>query len=138
MARIFNTYGPKQSEDFVISKFLRAAQEKKDITLYGDGLQTRTFCYIDDNVEFTRKIMENNLCINEVVNVGHDLQYTIKELAEAIIRITGSTSKIVHLPPLKEGDMQRRQPDNSRMKEILGRELLPLEEGLRKILGTKK
>ncbi len=136
--RFFNTYGPKQSEDFVISKFLQAAQEKKDITLYGDGLQTRTFCYIDDNVEFTRKIMENNLCINEVVNVGHDLQYTIKELAEAIIRITGSTSKIVHLPPLKEGDMQRRQPDNSRMKEILGRELLPLEEGLRKILGTKK
>ncbi len=136
--RFFNTYGPKQSEDFVISKFIQAAKEQKDITIYGDGLQTRTFCYIDDNVSFTQKLMENDLCINEVVNVGHDLQYTIKELAEAIIRVTGSSSNIVHLPPLKEGDMQRRQPDNSRMKEILGRDLLPLEEGLRKILATKK
>lgn len=136
--RFFNTYGPKQSEDFVISKFIKAAQENKDITIYGDGLQTRTFCYIDDNVEFTKTIMEQNLCINEVVNVGHDLQYTINELAETIIRVTSSDSKIIHLPPLKEGDMQRRQPDNSRMKEILGRDLLPLEQGLRKIIAAKK
>lgn len=136
--RFFNTYGPKQSEDFVISKFIKSAQENKDITIYGDGLQTRTFCYIDDNVEFTKKIMEQNLCINEVVNVGHDLQYTINELAETIIRVTVSGSKIIHLPPLKEGDMQRRQPDNTRMKEILGRDLLPLEQGLRKIIATKK
>jgi UDP-glucose 4-epimerase len=136
--RFFNTYGPKQSEDFVIAKFINAAFQNRDITIFGDGSQTRTFCFIDDNVEFTRKILEQDLCLNEVVNVGHDKQYTIRELAEEIIKVTGSASKIVHLPALKEGDMQRRQPDNSRMKEILGRELLPLSEGIRKILNSKK
>ncbi|MBX2890022.1 MAG: NAD-dependent epimerase/dehydratase family protein [Saprospiraceae bacterium] len=136
--RFFNTYGEKQSDDFVISKFIRAALEDKDITIYGDGSQSRTFCYIEDNVEFTRKILEENLCINEVVNVGNDHQYSIAELADMIVRVTNSTSKIVYLPPLKEGDMTRRQPDISKMRSIIKRDLLPLEEGLARILKSWK
>ena len=112
--RFFNTYGPWQSEDFVVSKFLKAALRGDDITLYGDGSQTRTFCYIDDNLDFTIKILENDLFLNDVVNVGNDEVTTVKQLAETIISLTGSASKIVHLPPLKEGDMTRRLPDNSR------------------------
>ena len=132
--RFFNTYGPNQSRDFVIAKFLKLAKSNKDITLYGDGLQTRTFCYIDDNTEFTKKILEENLFINEVVNVGHDFQYTIKELAEIIIELTKSQSKIVYLPALEDGDMTRRQPDVTKMKATLNRDLLTLKEGIKKII----
>lgn len=132
--RFFNTYGPKQSEDFVVSKFLRAAERGDDITLYGDGSQTRTFCYIDDNLEFTLKILEDNLFINDVVNVGDDTLVTIKELANTILQLTNSKSKLIHLPPLKEGDMTRRQPDNAKMISVLQRPLLGLQEGLKKIL----
>lgn len=136
--RFFNTYGPWQSEDFVMTKFLRAAQANRDIPVYGDGSQTRTFCYIDDNLEFTIRILEKDLFVNDVVNVGNDQLTTIKELAETIIGITGSKSKIMHLPPLKEGDMTRRQPDNSKMREVLGRPLLKLEEGIKKVLDANK
>ena len=132
--RFFNTYGPRQSEDFVIAKFLRAALEGNDITIYGDGKQSRTFCYIDDNIEFTMKVLEESLFINEVVNVGDDKLVTIKELAETIIKITGSTSGIVNLPPLAEGDMSRRQPDNTKMKNVLQRDLISLEAGISKLL----
>lgn len=132
--RFFNTYGPRQSEDFVVSKFIRAALKGQDITVYGDGSQTRTFCYIDDNLEFTLKILEENLYLNDVINVGNDKLTTVKELAETIIKLTNSSSKIVHLPPLKEGDMTRRQPDNQKMIEVLGRPLLELELGIDKVL----
>ncbi|PWU00007.1 MAG: epimerase [Bacteroidetes bacterium] len=132
--RFFNTYGPKQSPDFVISKFLHAAMRGKDITIYGDGSQTRTFCYIDDNVEFTEKIFNGNLFVNDVVNVGNAELTTINSLVETIIKVSGSKSKIINLPPLKEGDMTRRQPDNSKMLSVLNRELLPLEEGLKRII----
>ena len=132
--RFFNTYGPRQSEDFVVSKFIRAALKGQDITVYGDGSQTRTFCYIDDNLEFTLKILEENLYLNDVINVGNDKLTTVKELAETIIKLTNSSSRIIHLPPLKEGDMTRRQPDNQKMIEVLGRPLLELEEGIGKVL----
>lgn len=132
--RFFNTYGPRQSEDFVVAKFLRAACNGDDITLYGDGSQTRTFCYIDDNVDFTLRVLENNLFVNDVVNVGNDSLTTINELAQLIIRLTGSKSKIVNLPPLKEGDMTRRQPVNTRMLSVLDRELVKIEDGLKNIL----
>ena len=136
--RFFNTYGPWQSEDFVITKFLKAAQANQDITVYGDGNQTRTFCFIEDNLEFTIKIMENDLFVNDVVNVGNDKLTTVLELAQTIMGITGSKSKIIYLPPLKEGDMTRRQPDNSKMVSVLNRPLLKLEEGLKKIIASKK
>lgn len=132
--RIFNTYGPKQSDDFVITKFIKQAKKGKDITVYGDGTQTRTFCYIDDNIETAIKILNGNIAVNETLNVGNETMVTINDLASMIIKITGSKSKIRHLPPLKEGDMTRRQPDNKRMKEILGRELISPEDGLKKLV----
>lgn len=134
--RFFNTYGPKQSTDFVLSKFIRAAMANQDITVYGDGMQTRTFCYIDDNIDATYRCLNNDLHVNDIVNLGSEKELPIKELAELVIRLTGSSSKVVHLPPLTEGDMRRRCPDNSRMKEILGRDLTPLETGIKKVIAA--
>jgi len=136
--RFFNTYGPRQSTDFVISKFIGLALSHAPITIYGKGLQTRTFCYVDDNVDCMIKILEQNLMVNDVINIGNDKDYTILQLAQTIIELTGSRSELVYLPPLKEGDMTRRQPDASKMKSILNRELLPLDKGISKILKEKK
>ncbi len=132
--RFFNTYGPKQSKDFVISKFILAALQNKDITIYGDGMQTRTFCYVDDNVDACLKTLYDNKFVNGVINIGGNREVTILELADMVIRLVGSKSKVVHLPPLKDGDMRRRQPDNSDMKDLLGRDLMKVEEGIERIL----
>lgn len=128
--RFFNTYGPRQSTDFVIAKFIDLALQNKDITIYGDGNQTRTFCYIDDNLETIEKILEEGYCKNEVINIGNDQEYTILELAKSIIDILNSKSKIVHLPPLPDGDMSRRKPDIQKMKQILNRDLVSLQQGI--------
>ncbi|MFN3916790.1 MAG: NAD-dependent epimerase/dehydratase family protein [Flavobacteriales bacterium] len=136
--RFFNTYGPKQSRDFVVSKFINAALKNQPITIHGDGMQTRTFCFIDDHIEATVKAFEQNLFVNDVINIGSDNEITILELAQRIIRLTESRSKIVHLPALEEGDMRRRLPDNSKMLSILQRELLPLEQGIGRILADSK
>jgi UDP-glucose 4-epimerase len=136
--RFFNTYGPKQSHDFVVSKFIRAALAGEDITLFGDGLQTRTFCYIDDNIDACLTAFHGKDVINDVVNIGSEVEITIKGLAELIIELTASRSRIVHLPPLEEGDMTRRMPDVTRMRMLLGREPLPLREGLQRILAGMK
>ncbi len=136
--RFFNTYGPKQSKDFVVSKFIRAALKGEDITVYGDGKQTRTFCYIDDNVDACLNAFRNDQVINDVVNIGNDKETTIIELAKTIIEITGSKSKVAHLPPLEEGDMTRRMPDIARMRQLLGRELLPLRTGLEKVIADTR
>ncbi len=134
--RFFNTYGPKQSDDFVMSKFIRAALNNDDITIYGDGHQTRTFCFIDDNTDACTQIFERNEVINDVINIGSNNEISILHLAEKIIKIVGSKSKIIHLPALKEGDMTRRMPDNSRMLDILGRDLIPLRDGIERILQS--
>jgi UDP-glucose 4-epimerase len=134
--RFFNTYGPKQSQDFVMSKFLNAALDNKDITIYGDGSQSRTFCYIDDNIDACLQTLFDDSYKNEVYNIGSDVVISIKELAETIIELTGSTSKIVYLPPLRDGDMTRRQPDNSKMRALLNRDLLPYKEGIKRILNN--
>lgn len=136
--RFFNTYGPNQSTDFVIARFLSAALKGEDITIYGDGAQTRTFTYVDDTVDTCLKCLYENKVINDVINIGNDKLFTILELAEVILRTTKSSSKIVHLPPLKEGDMTRRQPENSKMREILGRELISLENGILKMMNDKR
>lgn len=133
--RFFNTYGPKQSKDFVVSKFIRAALTGQDLTIFGDGSQTRTFCYIDDNIEATTAAYLKQEVINGVVNIGNDKETTILELARLVVELTGSTSKIVHLPPLKEGDMTRRMPDITRMRALLNRDLLPLRKGLERVLA---
>jgi UDP-glucose 4-epimerase len=134
--RFFNTYGPKQSQDFVMSKFLNAALANKDITIYGDGSQSRTFCYIDDNIDACLATLFDEQYKNEVYNIGSDVVISIKELAETIIELTGSASKIVYLPPLRDGDMTRRQPDNSKMRALLNRDLLPYKEGIKRILNN--
>ena len=136
--RFFNTYGPKQSQDFVMSKFLKAALNNIDITVYGDGLQTRTFCYIDDNLDACLTTFNNDAYKNDVYNIGNDDIITIKQLAETIIELTNSKSKIIHLPPLKEGDMTKRQPDISKMKELLNRDLLPYRDGIKKVINAWK
>ncbi|MFN4854277.1 MAG: NAD-dependent epimerase/dehydratase family protein [Bacteroidota bacterium] len=132
--RFFNTYGPKQSKDFVVSKFIFAALKDKPITIYGDGSQTRTFCYIDDNIEATTNAFYHNAYINDVVNVGGEDEITILELAQTIIRLTKSSSKIKHLAPLAEGDMTRRKPDVTKMKQLLQRPMLSLDKGLMKVI----
>ena len=133
--RFFNTYGPKQSKDFVVSKFIRAALKGQDIPIYGDGGQTRTFCFIDDNIDATVSAYRNNQVINDVANIGNDLETTILDLAKLVVEITGSSSRIMHLPPLEEGDMTRRMPDIARMRTLLGRDLLPLRKGLERVLA---
>jgi UDP-glucose 4-epimerase len=122
----------------VVSKFLSSALKNQDITIYGDGSQTRTFTYVDDTVETCYQIMKQGILKNDVINIGSDKLMTVLELAKMIIAVTGSQSKIIHLPPLKEGDMTRRQPDNSKMKEILNRELIPVEDGVRKMIVSDK
>lgn len=132
--RFFNTYGPNQTTDFVISKFLKQAIENQDITIYGDGSQTRTFCYIDDNIETTLKLIEKNKGINEIINLGDSNIISIIDLAKLIIEITNSSSQISFLPPLEDGDMTRRQPDNTKMLQILQRPLTTLKKGISLIL----
>ena len=136
--RFFNTYGPNQSKDFVVSRFLSLALKNQDITVYGDGLQTRTFCYVSDNVGTCIKIFEENLAINDVINIGGAQEMTILDLANLIIKKTNSTSKIIHLPALTEGDMRRRMPDNSKMKAVLGKELISIEEGIDLMIADKE
>jgi UDP-glucose 4-epimerase len=135
--RFFNTYGPGQSTDFVMSKFISAALENRPITIYGDGSQTRTFCYIDDNIEATVKIFENALFINQVINIGNAEEISVLDLARCVISVTRSSSEIEHLPALKEGDMTRRQPDNSKMLSVLQRNLVSVDEGIQKIVNLK-
>ncbi len=135
--RFFNTYGPKQSKDFVMSRFIAMAMKDRDVTIYGDGLQKRTFCFVDDNVDACLSASVNNLYINDVVNVGTDFEISMIDLAKKIIKITNSKSKIVHLPPLKEGDMQRRYPDIEKMRKLLNRDLMSMDEGIKKVLSDQ-
>ncbi len=135
--RFFNTFGPHQSNDFVMTKFLTAALKDQDITVYGDGLQTRTFCYVADNVEATINALQSKDALNDVVNIGSDAEITIVDLAAKLIKITDSKSKIVHLPALKEGDMTRRQPDAAKMNKLLGRPLTSMDDGIQKLVDYK-
>lgn len=136
--RFFNTYGPKQSKDFVVSKFINAALRNEPIKIYGDGSQTRTFCFVDDNIDATTNAFYTNQFVNDIVNIGGEKEVTILELAKLIIKVTGSSSKIQHVDPLEEGDMTRRRPDTTKMKKLLNREPLPLESGLRVLIENKE
>lgn len=134
--RFFNTYGPKQSTDFVMSRFIKMALNNKDITIYGDGTQSRTFCYVEDNIMATTNCLFKNMFINDIVNIGSDVEVQVKELAQLIIDVTGSRSKLIHLPPLEEGDMQRRVPDISKMKSLMDRDIITLEDGIKRVIAT--
>ena len=136
--RFFNTYGPHQTTDFVMAKFISQALKNEPITIYGDGSQTRTFCYVDDNIDTCIKALDEHKIVNDVVNIGGDKIITILDLAKTIIRITNSQSDIKFLPPLPQGDMTRRQPDNTKMRRILNRELISIEDGIKKLLNSEK
>jgi UDP-glucuronate decarboxylase len=136
--RFFNTYGPKQSDDFVIPRFVKLALNNQPIPIYGNGDQTRSFCFIDDNVDTCIKALNQNLYVNDVLNVGNDLEISILELAKKIILLSGSQSEIIHLPALKEGDMKRRCPDLTKMKLVLGRDLITVDTGLKDMITHYK
>ena len=136
--RFFNTYGSKQSNDFVMSRFLESAMRGEDITVHGEGNQSRTFCYIDDNIAATTACLYDNHFLNDVVNIGSSVETSILELAQTIIRLTGSSSKIIHIPARKEGDMPRRCPNTDRMHTLLKKQPIPLEEGIKRLIVSGK
>jgi UDP-glucuronate decarboxylase len=137
VARIFNTYGPRMhpNDGRVVSNFIVQALQNKDITIYGDGTQTRSFCYVDDLVDGLIRLMETGDDLVGPVNLGNPGEFTIHQLAELIIEITGSASKIAH-HPLPMDDPKQRQPDISKAQQLLDwRPRVPLRDGLAKTAG---
>jgi UDP-glucuronate decarboxylase len=136
VARIFNTYGPRMhpSDGRVVSNFIIQALKDQDITVYGDGSQTRSFCYVDELIEGFVRLMATPDEFTGPVNLGNPVEFTIKELAEKVIDMTGSKSKIGY-KPLPHDDPKQRQPDITLAKRELGWEpTIKLEDGLRKTI----
>ena len=133
VARIFNTYGPNMRPDDgrVVSNFICQALLGKDITIFGEGLQTRSFCYVTDLIDGLDRLMNSPEDIAGPINIGNPNEYTIRELADKILAITGSKSEIV-ARPLPEDDPRQRQPDIALAEKLLGwRPAVELDEGLR-------
>lgn len=136
VVRIFNTYGPRMAVDDgrVVSNFIVQALRGEPITLYGDGDQTRSFCYVDDLVSGIIKMMDNEE-LTGPVNMGNPGEFTIRELAETVLELTGSKSELVH-KPLPSDDPERRRPDIGLAREKLGWEpTVGLREGLEKTIA---
>lgn len=136
VVRIFNTYGPRMhpNDGRVVSNFIVQALANRDITVYGDGTQTRSFCYVDDLVDGLIRMMNGPDDFTGPVNMGNPGEFSMLELAETVIRLTGSKSKII-FEPLPQDDPMQRQPDISLAKERLDWEpMLNLEEGLKRTI----
>jgi UDP-glucuronate decarboxylase len=120
VARIFNTYGPRMhpNDGRVVSNFIVQALRGDDITIYGDGSQTRSFCYVDDLVDGLVRLMQTEDSITGPINIGNPKEFSMLQLASMVIDITGSSSRIVHRP-LPEDDPRQRQPDITLAKELL-------------------
>jgi UDP-glucuronate decarboxylase len=134
--RIFNTYGPRMAEadGRVVSNFIVQALREQDITVYGNGLQTRSFCYVDDLLNGMMALMASDDSITGPVNIGNPGEFTIRELAEQVIFMTGSSSKIIQ-HPLPQDDPRQRRPDISLAKTALGWEpKIQLQQGLKKTI----
>jgi len=134
--RIFNTYGPRMhpNDGRVVSNFIVQALKGEDITIYGDGSQTRSFCYVDDLIEGMVKLMDSPADFTGPVNIGNPGEFTMLELAECILSLIGSKSKIVFMP-LPQDDPKQRQPDISlAKKELQWEPKTPLHEGLQKAI----
>ncbi len=134
IVRIFNTYGPRMrvNDGRSVPAFMSQALRNEDVTLFGDGSQTRSFCYVTDLVDGILRLLDSNT--NEPVNIGNPHELTIKEIAQTIIRMTGSSSQLVYRP-LPEDDPKVRQPDITKARTLLGWEpKVPLEEGLTKTI----
>ncbi|MCW3837127.1 UDP-glucuronic acid decarboxylase family protein [Sphingomonas canadensis] len=137
VARIFNTYGPHMhpNDGRVVSNFIVQALTGQPVTIYGDGQQTRSFCYVDDLVRGLIALMETDDSVTGPVNLGNPGEFTMIELAEAVLRLTGSKSELVR-QPLPPDDPRQRQPDITRAREWLGWEpRIPLEEGLKSTIA---
>ena len=137
IARIFNTYGPRMhpNDGRVVSNFITQALKNKDITIYGDGKQTRSFCFVDDLISAILLIMNINDDFTGPINIGNPDEFTIQELAEQIVKLTNSSSKIVY-NPLPEDDPKQRKPDISLAKEKISWEpKIDLIEGLKKTIN---
>jgi dTDP-glucose 4,6-dehydratase len=136
IARIFNTYGPRMRphDGRAIPTFVRQAQENKPLTVFGDGSQTRSFCYVDDLIRGLYLLATSGEHLP--VNLGNPTEYTIKDLAEAVIRVTGSSSEVVY-EALPIDDPQVRRPDITRAQQVLGWEPeITLDDGLRRMLDA--
>src|SRR5712664_4115961 len=139
IARIFNTYGPRMLENDgrVVSNFIVQALSNEPLTIYGDGKQTRSFCYVDDLIEAFIRLM-NAEGVYEPVNLGNPGEFTIKQLAEEVMRICGSDSGFKYLS-LPQDDPRQRKPDITRAQTLLGwNPTIPLREGLAKTVGYFK
>jgi UDP-glucuronate decarboxylase len=137
VARIFNTYGPRMhpNDGRVVSNFIIQALLDKDLTVYGDGTQTRSFCYVDDLVDGLIKLMATKDQVTGPINIGNPGEFSMLQLAETIIEMVGSRSRIVHRP-LPENDPRQRRPDISRAQEVLSwAPRTPLKEGLAKTIA---
>jgi UDP-glucuronate decarboxylase len=137
VARIFNTYGPRMhpNDGRVVSNFIMQALQNKDITLQGDGNQTRSFCYVDDLVDGLTRLMASKDDVVGPINLGNPSEFTIRRLAEMVIELTGSASKIVHRP-LPSDDPKQRQPNISKAQELLNwQPTVALHDGLIKTIG---
>lgn len=138
--RIFNTYGPRMhpNDGRVVSNFIVQALQGKELTIYGDGSQTRSFQFIDDLLDAMIRMMDTTDSFTGPMNIGNPLEFTIRELAEKVIRITGSRSRITYLP-LPEDDPVQRQPDISLARKVLNWEpRVSLDEGLDKTVAYFK
>ena len=132
MARIFNTYGPGMhpSDGRVVSNFVVQALQGKDITIYGDGMQTRSFCYVDDLIEGFVRLMESPPEITGPVNLGNPVEFTVKKLAETVLELVDSPSAL-KFDPLPQDDPKQRKPDIGYARKILDWEpKIQLREGL--------
>lgn len=132
VARIFNTYGPRMhpNDGRVVSNFIVQALRGENLTVYGDGTQTRSFCYVDDMVDGLICMMDSPVEITGPINLGNPVEFTMLELAEMILRLTGSRSSLVKLP-LPQDDPRQRQPSIERAKSLLGwKPSVSLEDGL--------
>lgn len=136
VVRIFNTYGPRMhpNDGRVVSNFIVQALRGEDITIYGDGSQTRSFCYVDDLIEVILRMMDSPEEFTGPLNIGNPSEFTIIELAEKVLKLTDSKSKLV-FKPLPSDDPRQRQPDISLAKEKLCWEpIVPLEDGLKETI----
>jgi UDP-glucuronate decarboxylase len=136
VVRIFNTYGPRMHPDDgrVVSNFVIQALRGKDITLYGDGQQTRSFCYVDDLIEAILRMMATPADETGPINIGNPTEFTIRELAELVLKLTGSKSKLV-FRPLPSDDPKQRQPNIGKAEKTLGwRPTVALHDGLAKTI----
>jgi len=135
--RIFNTYGPRMHphDGRVVSNFILQALRGEDLTIYGDGRQTRSFCYVDDLIDAMLRFMSSPNDVTGPINVGNPAEFTIRELAELVIELTRTRSRLV-FEPLPSDDPRRRRPDISKAKQVLGWEpRTPLREGLVKTIA---